>query len=68
MSVVQVNVWTCDFCGAVASTTEHTDVWSDPVVRYPEGWGFRSIPEAERKHPCLDCADACPECFGENHE
>lgn len=65
MTVVQVNVWTCEFCGAVESTTEATDVYSDPTVCWPEGWGSRAIPEADRSHPTWSIGDACPACMRE---
>lgn len=62
MSVVTVNVWTCDFCGAVKALAKPTVVYSDPVVHWPAGWGSKPVPEEQRKHPTQDIADACPEC------
>lgn len=63
MSVTAIHHWTCDVCGARAMTAEHTNVYSDPVVVYPEGWGSLSVPEDHRIHPCWDCCDACPTCL-----
>jgi hypothetical protein len=63
VSVVQLNVWTCDFCGAAASTLEQTSPWSDPLVVHPEGWSTLEIPPAARKHPSLNVGDACPACL-----
>lgn len=48
----QINV--CEVCGKIVSTTEEGDVFSDPVITYPEGWmlvgGIAFCPECYEKH------------------
>lgn len=42
MAVYQTNLWICERCGAVSTTTEKTDPYADPVVVPPskEKWEY----------------------------
>ena len=50
MTVIQVNIFICDKCGATETHTEETSWYSDPVVTPPDGWIDN------------ECGDICPKC------
>lgn len=52
MSVLQVNIFTCDVCGLSQAERKDTEVYRDPVVVPPEGWG--TAEDGEKL--------ACPKC------
>jgi hypothetical protein len=59
MSVIQVNVWICELCQALATRQSQVDPFTDPVVVPPgPGWGYAPIngeplacPTCMAKHP-----------------
>lgn len=60
MPIFQTNLWVCEVCNKVESTSVATDPFSDPVVVPPRnGWEY-----VEREGKELL---ACPECF-EKHK
>lgn len=58
MSILQVNLWTCEICGKTYATKEEVSPFDDPVVGYPskEEWNFVGPDEKL----------ACPECLRSN--
>ena len=55
MPVYQTNVWICELCGAIKSTTEEISPWIDKTVIPPDdGWESTGVPPHEKL--------ACPEC------
>jgi len=36
MTIYQTNVWICDGCGRIETTTERVSAYSDPVVALPD--------------------------------
>ena len=52
MPIIQINVWTCEDCGLMVSTTEEVPTWYDPVVDL-DGW----------EHRVSDDKLCCPKCL-----
>jgi len=66
VSVVQINLWTCDLCGKRSAQSERTSAYSDPVIVPPAGWRTDlEVPQEKRSDPSFDICDACPECVAE---
>lgn len=59
MPVYQTNMWVCEKCHKITTTSEETFPWSDPVVQPPndECWDYFDI---EGKELLL-----CPNCITE---
>jgi hypothetical protein len=52
MTVVATFAHTCEACGKVANMVIETDLYSDPVVMPPEGWGYL---KDENTFACAEC-------------
>lgn len=61
MGIVQINVWMCEVCEFVESTTEQTSPYCDPVVA-PRGeeWEYIVKDGVEKL--------ACPTCLKKNEK
>lgn len=63
MSAIQTNIWTCDICGATATTGGVTMAYVDPLVVPPDGWDVNlEVPLSLHAGPHEDYCDACPQC------
>lgn len=60
MSVYQTNVWVCEVCGFVESTSEETSPYSDPVVLPPRGVEWEYLKKDGKE------LLACPACQATN--
>lgn len=56
MPVFQTNVWVCELCGAIESTTYDTSPYSDPIVSPPKGQAWNYIKKDGNEFL------ACPKC------
>ena len=56
MPIYQTNLWVCEVCSSIHTTTEEVTPFSDPVVGHPDNkeWEYITV----GKHELL----ACPEC------
>ncbi len=57
MTIYQTNVWICEICGAIESSTEEVFPYGDPVVIEPNG----NVWEYTRDYPNEKLA--CPKCL-----
>lgn len=57
MPIYQTNVWICEVCGKIESSTEEVFPYADPVVIEPNG----NVWEYTRDYPNEKLA--CPECL-----
>lgn len=40
MGITQTNTFTCDRCGGVHNDTREADIYDDPTINPPNGWGY----------------------------
>jgi len=51
MPILQINIWICEICGAIASLAQHTPMWADFVVSNPspdQMWGYADYDNIEK--------------------
>ena len=56
MPIYQINVWVCELCETVQTTSEIVSPYSDPVVTYPSGGTWEYIAKDDRE------VLVCPTC------
>jgi hypothetical protein len=54
--VIQVNIWHCEICYKIETTTEETSAYSDPVVTPIEGWDLVVI-DGKEFEACKSCVE-----------
>ena len=62
MPIYQTNLWVCELCNKVVSTSKEVGAYDDPVVTYPHGdpWDYVRVAKEERL--------ACPDCVARYSE
>lgn len=60
--IYRTEIYVCDLCGKVQSFSEEGDPYSDPVIKYPEGW------DAVETADGTDYKYLCPDCIEENRD
>ena len=53
--IIQTNTWICENCEKIESTSEETDMYSDPVVTPPKDRAWAIEPKKDMLF--------CPECL-----
>jgi len=58
MPILQVNIWTCESCGAIISTAQETSPYSDPIVQLPNGeiWDY-ILKDGIEIFACSECLE-----------
>jgi hypothetical protein len=54
MIVIQTNTFICQRCNKIVSISETADIWCDPTISPPEGWGYL---EDESDFVCDKCLE-----------
>lgn len=56
MPIYQTNLWVCELCDNMVSTSEEVHAHDDPVVSYPPGdpWEYLKVAK-EYRLACPDC-------------
>lgn len=62
MPIYQTNLWVCELCDGMVSTSKEVGAYTDPVVKHPPGdpWEYIMVAKKERL--------ACPDCVALYYE